>query len=48
MITKYRNFVNEKYDVNWFAPPIPFLPDDYELFAENNISAIEKRNNHLE
>lgn len=41
-------FVNEKYDVNWFAPPIPFLPDDYELFAENNISAIEKRNNHLE
>ena len=37
-------FVDEKFNINWLAPPVPLLPDDYEAFALNNILAIEKRN----
>lgn len=40
-------FVNQEYDINWLAPPIPFLPNNYDLFVENSIIAIEKRNKLL-
>lgn len=41
-------FIDESYNINWLAPPKPFLPCDFLSFAENNISAIKKRNKFLQ
>ena len=41
------SFVDKEYNIIWFSPPIPFLPDNYDAFVGNNISAIEKRNKQL-
>lgn len=41
------SFVNENLDINWLSEPFPFLTDDYLEYANNNINAIEIRNEFL-
>ncbi len=42
------SFVDENYNIIWFASASPILPEDYRVFAENNIEAIRKRNENIE
>ena len=40
-------FVDDGYNIIWLSLPIPILPDNYFEFANNNIKAIENRNNAI-
>lgn len=42
------SFVDDDCQIIWLAPMTPILPEDYRLFAENNINAIKQRNTLLE
>lgn len=38
------SFVNGNYEINWLAPRVPILPDDYRNFSNKNCGAIQLRN----
>ena len=38
------SFVDSDFEIKWFAPPIPILPDNYRDFVENNTKAVISRN----
>lgn len=41
------SFVNEKYEINWFAEQIPVSPEDYKQFSINNTQAVRQRNEYI-
>lgn len=41
------SFVDEKYEIKWFAKQLPVFPDDYRQFLINNTEAVNKRNQNI-
>lgn len=41
------SFVNEKYEINWFAKQFPVFPENYKQFSINNTQAIQRRNEFI-
>lgn len=38
------SFVDENYEVKWFAKMFPMFPEDYKQFSLNNVNAVKQRN----